>query len=675
MSRTALRTVALAVLALLVLPAAASASRQTHCDPFAARPCLMPFPNDMNLTVRDSSSPTGLRVRLPRAALPANKGGVRPDPAEWNRNDGFSPNQPIVVRVPGLTSERAVRRSRLTPLTNLGAYRAKRASLVIIDARTRRRQLAWAEIDVAASRNDQRMLLLHVAKNLAFGRRYIVVLRNLRRASGRRIQAPRSFRRVMRGSGPTRYRARYRGIFSTLRRAGISKRGLYLAWDFTVGSQQSIQGRALAMRDDAFAQLGDRNLADVRVDGRSPEFRVDAVSDVPGDPRVARRVSGTFTVPCYLKEAGCPVGSTFNYASADADATPVQQPGNVQQAQFECTIPAKALTAPARIAHYGHGILGWPTQVDDDNIRAMSEEHNFVFCATAWYGFSREDVPQAVRTLQQIGEFPRIVDRMQQGHIAQLYLGRLMLHPQGLASHPAFQEAGRPVFDPSELFWDSNSQGGVLGVATTAMSPDFRRAVLGVPGMTYSTLLYRSSDWPLYAGIFNPAYPDEGDRQLALSFLQMLWDRGEANGWAANATNRPPANTPAHTVLLHPVVGDWQSTPWQADALARTVGASVRRPSIAPGRTRERTPQYGIPTIPAFPFSGSALVYWDPGPGFSGISPTGNVAPREGRDPHYSARNYDVARRQKAEFLRTGGTVLDVCPAGQPCGGAPDDTP
>jgi hypothetical protein len=667
--------VPVAVLALLVLAAPASASRQTECDPFGSRACVMPFPNDMNLTVRDASSETGRRIRIPRSALPANKDGVRPDPAEWNRNDGFSPNMPMVVRVPGLTSPRAVRRSGITPVNDLARYKRKRASLVLIDAKTRRRQLVWGEVDVAGKRTSQRMLLIRVAKNLAFGRRYIVVLRNLRRASGSRIRAPRSFRRIMRGGGPRRYRARYRGIFRTLRRAGISKRGMYLTWDFTVASRQSIQGRALAMRDDAFAQLGDRNLADVRIEGRAPEFRVEEVRAVPDDPRVARRVRGTFTVPCYMDRPGCPVGSRLNYASTDPDATPVQQPGNVQTASFECTIPAAALRAPARIALYGHGILGGPKQVDNDNIRAMSEEHNFVFCATAWYGFAEDDVPYAVRVLQDIGLFPSIGDRMQQGHIAQMYLGRLMLHPDGLASDPAFQAAGRSFLDLTELFWDSNSQGAILGAAQTAMAPDYRRAVLGVPGMTYSTMLYRSSDWPVYAGIFYPSYPDEGDRHVALSFAQMLWDRGEANGWAMNATASPPPNSPSHTVLLHPVVGDWQNTTWQADAVARTMGVFARRPAIAANRTLERTPLYGIPTIPSYPFAGSAIVYWDPGADFTGITPVEDVPAGDGKDSHYSARNYDVARRQKAEFLRTGGAVVDVCPPGQPCGGADDDTP
>ena len=73
-----MRTALLAgVAALLVFTPTAEAQRRaaTACDPFASRACLMPFPNDMNLTVRDRKSPTGLRVRLRAGTTPANKAG------------------------------------------------------------------------------------------------------------------------------------------------------------------------------------------------------------------------------------------------------------------------------------------------------------------------------------------------------------------------------------------------------------------------------------------------------------------------------------------------------------------------------------------------------------------------------------------------------------------------
>ena len=59
----------------------------------------------------------------------------------------------------------------------------------MINARTRKRQLVYAELDANAKRASDRMLLIHPGKNFAEGERYIVALRGLRTAAGRRIKA------------------------------------------------------------------------------------------------------------------------------------------------------------------------------------------------------------------------------------------------------------------------------------------------------------------------------------------------------------------------------------------------------------------------------------------------------------------------------------------------------
>ena len=58
-----------------------------------------------------------------------------------------------------------------------------------------------------------------------------------------------------------------------------------------------------------------------------------------------------------------------------------------------------------------------------------------------------------------------MADRLQQGVLDFLYLGRLMIHPQGFVSNPAFQPGGKTVIDTSQLYYDGNSQGGIEGGA------------------------------------------------------------------------------------------------------------------------------------------------------------------------------------------------------------------
>ena len=101
------------------------------------------------------------------------------------------------------------------------------------------------------------------------------------------------------------------------------------------------------------------------------------------------------------------------------------------------------------------------------------------------------------------------------------------------------------MLDTRRLFYDGNSQGGIMGGSLTALAPDFNRAVLGVPGMNYSTLLRRSVDFDMYAQFLYANYPNELERPLILSLIQNLWDRGEANGYAHHMTRDPYAEHPA----------------------------------------------------------------------------------------------------------------------------------
>ena len=155
----------------------------------------------------------------------------------------------------------------------------------------------------------------------------------------------------------------------------------------------------------------------------------------------------------------------------------------------------------------------------------MAVEHNMVFCATDWWGLAEQDTAYDITALQDLNNFPNVVDRLQQGVLNTLFLGRLMLNPKGFAANPAFRtrplpgpvnivpgQISSPLIDTSHLYYDGNSQGGIMGGMTTAVAPDFRRAVLGVSGMNYGNLLVqRSTDFAPFGQLLFGSYTGQVD--------------------------------------------------------------------------------------------------------------------------------------------------------------------
>ncbi len=672
--------------------------RAADCDFIGAQDgsiCLMPFPDDY-YTVKDSSTRTGKRINLNDAGMPQNASGVPIDADPYNASDGFSPGQVITLYVPGLDNPTAFAKTNPIPLNDLSRNQSQSSKepIVVIDASTGERVPIWVELDSNATSPTTTALLIHGATQFEATHRYIVAMRRLKDASGATLAAPEGFR-YYRDQLPSRRRAiddqrkRFEKIFRTLRTAKIKRRDLYLAWDFTVASDENNAGRMLHIRDDAFAQLGDTDLADGIVQGGTPSFNVTTVDTDPST-ELARRVRGTFTVPCYLTN-NCEAPARFDL---DANGNPVQH--GTYEANFDCIIPHAAVddpgAAPGRPSLYGHGLLGSADEVDSSPQRTLAQAHDFVFCATDQIGFANEDIPNTVGILEDMSKFPELADRTQQGLLNELLLGRLMDNPSGFLSHPAFHADGvstasAPVIDASKLYYNGNSQGAILGGALTAVSPDFTRASLGVGAIGYSTLLTRSVDFETYASILYPAYPNELSRPLLLSLIQMLWDRGEPNGYAQRMTNNPLTNTPPHEVLMNIAFGDHQVTNYQAEVQARTIGAQVHDPVLYEGRWPGFDVAWNIPRISSYPYSGSALVYWDGGPvrpGSGGESntpsdpddgvigtdppPLGNIPNTSGDDPHGLPRRQAAEQQMVSDFLMPDAQsrISDTC-SGNPC--------
>jgi hypothetical protein len=627
------------------------------CDDLDHAACLLPFPSD-RWTVADATTATGRRISLSPLQMPRNVANKPMDPTELNRNDGWSVGTPVMTSVAGLD----LRRTGLATQADPGASLRADAPAVLLDAATGERWPYTADLDANPTDGEQPLLILRPAVNFKEGHRYVVALRHLRDGKGATIPAGAEFaalRAKASASDP---------VFGPLLRKRIRVDDLYLAWTFTIASTRSNTERMLHLRDDAFASLS----------GKAPTFTVEDAEDGYSE-RVSRRVTGTFTVPNYLTtpangkepvlgtDPGLP-GTRFLYLPGDE----LPDRNGDFTATYTCDIPTSASAkSPARASIYGHGLLGGQGEVGAGNVQKMGQENNVLFCATDWYGMATGDVPNVATMLADMSNFPTLPDRVQQGMLAQLFLARLLKDPRGFASDPAFQAGGTPLHRTGTVYYDGNSQGGIIGGALMAVAQDITRGVLGVPGMNYSTLLDRSVDFATYESLFNASYPSEVDRQLVFGLIQPLWDRGEANGYAAHISRDPLPRTPRHEVLLHAGFGDHQVSNYTAEVMARTIGARTNSGFLARGRHWGVQPGWGLPRFRGS-WGGSALVYWDSG---TARMPLFNVPPGEssglaGHDPHEDPRATYLARVQKGLFLQPKGTVVDVC-RGLPCKGRP----
>jgi hypothetical protein len=684
------------------VPQCASLARAARCEIIASpgTNCLFPFPSD-HYTVADSSTPTGLRLNLSIESTPANKDGVHVNPAGINTSDGFSPGESIVTRIPGLDNPQAFQKTGAVPVTDMDRAFDANQPIVLIDAATGQRQLIWSELDSTASSPDQTDLIIRPGKNLIEGHRYIVALRNLKDASGATIPAPPGFALYRDGvqtsnSAIEQRRAHFEEILSKLQGAGIDRASLYDAWDFTVASTPNLTQRMLSIRDRGLADLGDNSPGDGVMQGNAPHFDITNTTDFGTDTtghgaQNIREVTGTYEVPCFLS-SGCnnstPThdyvpGGTFDMGP---DGLPRQH--GTMTARFTCNIPRSAVTdtgggvfdvdQPVRPSMYGHGLFGDYTEVHTTNVRQLGDDHGVLTCATDWTGMMEDDVGTAIQALGDLSKFQALPDGLQQGFLNFIYLGRLLMYSDGFSSNAAFQFSGHSVIDHTQgLYYYGNSQGGIAGGALTAVEPDITRTVLYVPGMNYSTLLTRSVDFDDYALILYPSYPIESERPLLLAMIQLMWDRGEPNGYANHMTSDPLPGTPAHHVLIEMAYGDHQVSNVATEVEARTIGAPLRYPTLDPGRT----PGYVnfFPQIPTLQLpadaDGNGMFVWDIGPKRDNPmdpahplgtdpAPITNTAPDDsfGTDPHDTVINTSpLIRAQIAEFLTPDGQITDPC--------------
>jgi len=676
------------------------------CDHLVTTPaghdCLLPWPNDA-FTKASSTTATGRLLNLGATSTPANTAGVHINPSYQNLNDGFSPGSTVLIAVPNLS----VAQSGLATSTTIGASGCTAAGqltnaaapVVLLDVTAQRCVPYFAELDAQEPTAANKLLLIHPAKAFTEGDRIDVVLRSLRDGSGAYLPELAGEQAAQAGTMVPASRGAHLAWLLNHDLAGFSLQHLYAAWDFTVItgggnlaklSASNLADPALTMRQQAFKLVGTT----------APVFTVTKVF-VNGNAE--REIDGTFQVPTFLKN--CPSVGTADFGSTNTGqcgsmqttanhlpalikstyvkatkTTPAHWTGQLS-ANFICVLPQTLSTSGAALPTlYGHGLLGDASEVTRGNFRSGPTVHNMMGCATDWDGMSQNDALLVAGALGNLSGFHTNVEHMLQGLVNFQFLGRLINSPQGFATDPAFQSGGKPRFQVGHCNYLGYSQGGIMGGALSAVSTQWSAVALGQAGISYGGLLLnRSVDWGEFASFYDAAYPNPTDEQIGLQIIQMLWDRGENDGYAQHLTSHPYGGTAAKHVLIIENYGDHQVSNMSQEMLARTIGASAHLPafdptyhldSSVPVRTEDPSAlDWGMPAlVPNTPVS-AAISLWDFG---TPTPPADNQPPVDGtygNDPHDFGHN-NAGIMAQVLGLMTADRIPEVC-GGAACQGLP----
>jgi hypothetical protein len=290
-------------------------------------------------------------------------------------------------------------------------------------------------------------------------------------------------------------------------------------------------------------------------------WTVDSVDDGGLVGKTWRQIQGTFDTTSFLDGNSLVLddeGNPIVQGSATADLY-VHIPSSVRDAAPN--------SVPVWV--FGHGLLQTPgTYFDDDYFLDLTDRAGVVVVATEWRGLSTDDIPTALGIGADFGRFPELTDLLSQGVLDTLQLTALT-RDGGLLDDPALLG----VADPTQIFYVGVSLGSIEGAVVDAIDPSFRAALLHVGGSTWSTMLERSSNWPVFEDLLVAGVPSARDRQLGYALSQLYWDPVDPANYVAELRERK--------ALWQESIGDDQVPNLTTETLMRGVGATLLEPSVS----------------------------------------------------------------------------------------------
>jgi hypothetical protein len=608
------------------------------CNPLAADwDCMLPYPSDVMLTA-DDSLPSGHRVTLTPGMLLQGDNNGAIDLTLLHPADGFSAGSQILTLFPGGVDDANL----VFHTDDVTASLGSESPTLLLEADSGDPVLHFAELDPRAEDDSRRGLVIRPLVRLKDATRYVVAIRNLNDKDGKRIAAPEGFRRIRdkrAAKDPILepLAARYESeIFPTLTTAGVARKDLQLAWDFTTRTEENATSDMLTVRADVMQKLA----------AAPPSFTITDVQD-DVDTHVFRKVSGTMKVPLYL-EQNAPMSPLHRDASGTVAAN------GETDVPFTVLIPrsvGERATGepPGRLVQYGHGFFGSRAEAENEPTE-LADEKGFVLVAADWVGMSdvdRDFVADAL--VGDTANVARFTDRLHQAMANFIALGALAKGP--LASAPELQVAAGAAYEPSDLYFVGHSLGYILGGTYIALAPDVERAAMTVGGVNLSFLMFRAQPFGLFLLLLATELPDLLDQQKLAYLVQLSFDRVDSITYAPHVlSNTFPGSPAERRVLLAAGIGDTAVTPLGAELHARSLGI----PELSPAPR-----VVGGLSTQAAPIDGSAFIeldfHVDPEPGVLAIPP--NVD----NEVHEGVRREPAIREAISRFLKAGGVIEQTC--------------
>ena len=639
------------------------------CDPLVPGVCAFPFPSSY-YQIESPDTDTGYRIQFGEQTLPASSiTGDHMSPELFRFVDGFGLGTMMYTLIPNLDA------SNLPNETQIEDSIGEDGSLILLEVGENgtRRIACWAELDAGETDPQTRALLISPAELLKPNHQYIVALRNLADLEGMPILPTPATQALLdgatRGTPMADRQVHFDAMIEKLETSGIAKSDIQVIWDFHTASKRSLHEPMTSLFSRALEVTGQDGPELVINDEDIETFlESDDGSGTPFHPDIAYRISARIIVPQYVRQSE-PLEGTSGWVLNRDENDEIIQNGTAEVPVL-IGIPRSALTGtPQKLLAFGHGNFQDRTEgldIDSDGGCGIAERipcktahsrlynaNGYIYFATDMLGMAREDYDQTILAmLIDLNAFPWLSDRLHQGMLNRLLVTRMMA--KQFATHPKTLELGITMAHEDVYYWGL-SGGAILGGSFAALSPDVKRAVLGVFGMNWVSVLWRSRQFiPLFEVLQTP-YANRLDQIVTFGSLQLLWDPTDSVNFMRNLISDPIDGRGETPTLVDITTGDQSVPPILAENLARSnVGIPLME-----NYDDERN--IALTTAQAYPHTGSGITVWHTGADWA---QDGNQPPLgDYPDTHGDSRQLSSLHRQIGHFFDTG-EIIDVCEGG-----------